>query len=595
MITHQDLRKAFSEFWEQQGHKLAEPAPLVLNNDPTTLFNSSGMQQLIPYLQGEKHPQGKKLYNIQPCFRAVDIDEVGDNRHTTFFEMMGNWSLGEYFKKEQLPLFWKFLTQNLQLPKEKLYVTVFEGTGNVPKDTESYEIWQSLGIPEDRIFFYGVDKNWWSRSGPPDKMPAGEIGGPDSEVFYDFGTPHNKKYGATCHPNCECGRFLEIGNSVFIQYRKKDDGSLEELPQRNVDFGGGLERILAAQNNNPDVFQTDVFEKIIKSIEETTQTKYEGENQSAMRIIADHLKAATFMIVEGTTPSNKEHGYILRRLLRRSAIKIRQLTGKFDTRNFAFIARQVLSTYEDIYFNIQKDEAKITAIIDSEMERFSTSIDNGLRHINKLVTIDGKAAFDLYQNFGFPLELTEELAQEKGTHIDKDQFRSEFDKHREQSRTASAGKFKGGLADHSEQVIKYHTATHLIHQALFDVLGNDIRQEGSNITGERLRFDFSTSKKPTKEDMQKVQEITQSKIDDGLPMTFTMMPRDEAFQIGARSFFKEKYPEQVKIYYIGKDLKSAYSKEFCGGPHVKNTQEIGTITIYKFEKIGSNLYRIYAK
>lgn len=597
MKSHLELRKAFVDFWEAHGHKLATPAPLVLTNDPTTLFNSSGMQQLIPNLQGEPHPQGVKLFNIQPCFRAVDIEEVGDNRHTTFFEMMGNWSLGDYFKKEQLPWFWEFLTVNLKLPKEKLYVSIFEGDKNVPKDEESHQIWQSLGIPEDHIFFYGVEKNWWSRSGTPEKMPPGEIGGPDSEVFYEFTqVEHDPKYGEKCHPNCDCGRFLEIGNSVFIQYRKKEDGTLEELPQKNVDFGGGLERILAAMEDDPDVFKTDIFSPIIEHIESLSQDAY-SKHSPQMRIVADHLKAATFMIAQGTVPSNKEHGYIVRRLIRRAVTKMHQAKFADSSTDLAKqISESVLDMYADVYFD-GVNKKSITTVIGDEVAKFLKTLHHGVREIEKIDQgkIDGKVAFDLYQNYGLPIELTEELLKEKGLMIDREQFRKEFEKHKELSRTASAGKFKGGLADHSEQVVKYHTATHLIHQALFDVFGNDIRQEGSNITGERLRFDFSTSAHPTKEDMKKVQEIVQKKVDADLPMTYKMMPREEAFKVGARSFFKEKYPEQVKVYYIGHDLESAYSKEFCGGPHVKNTSTVGHIEIYKFEKIGSNLYRLYAR
>ncbi len=613
--THQSLRKAFVDFWESKNHKEAPPAPLVLTNDPTTLFNSSGMQQLIPYLQGEPHPEGKKLYNIQPCFRAVDIDEVGDNRHTTFFEMLGNWSLGDYFKKEQLTWFWEFLTGELKLDKDKLVATYFGGGDennivvdkfgkkqNLPPDLESKQILLSLGISENHIKPYGFDKNWWSRSGPPNLMPAGEIGGPDSEIFYDFGGNlklHEKSgINTKCHPNCECGRFLEIGNSVFIQYRKKEDGTLEELSQKNVDFGGGLERFLAALNDNPDVFSTDIFLTIIQAIENETKKQYSDPgNQPAIRIIADHVKAAAFMIIQGISPSNKEHGYIVRRLLRRSTVKFGQLAGTYDVGSISKIARQVLNMYNNVYFN-KFDEltiTKVTETIDDEVARFSKSIDHGMKVIQKINSIDGKVAFDLYQNLGFPLELTEELALEKGLHIDVDQFRREFEKHRELSRTASAGKFKGGLADHSEQVVKYHTATHLIHQALFDIFGNDIQQEGSNITGARLRFDFSTRKNPTKEEIKKIEEIVKGKVNDRLPVSFIMMPREEAFKIGARAFFKEKYPEQVKVYYIGEIVDTAYSRELCGGPHVKNTSEVGPITIYKFEKIGNNLYRIYAK
>ncbi|MFA6080859.1 MAG: alanine--tRNA ligase [Patescibacteria group bacterium] len=594
MLTHVQLRKKYADFWKKNGHKEIPAIPLVPQNDPTTLFTGSGMQQLVPYLLGEPHPLGKRVFDIQPCFRSQDIEEVGDNRHTTFFEMMGNWSLGDYFKKEQLSWFWKFLTDELKLPKEKLYVTVFAGDkkNNLPPDEESIKVWKSLKISNDHIFQYGAEKNWWSRAGIPDNMPAGEPGGPDSEIFYEFEqVHHDKKFGEKCHPNCDCGRFLEIGNSVFMQYKKNSDGTFSDLPAMNVDFGGGLERMAAALNNNPDVFTTDLFSKIISEIEKTTGKKYEEANKSKMRIIADHLKGATFLIAGGVMPGNKEHGYVLRRLLRRSAIKMYELTdGK--TTDFSQIADNgVLATYDGsqgIERNKLKDE--VVAIIAEEIKKFNLSITKGLREIKKIDKVDGKIAFDLYQNFGFPYELTEELFREKGQMIDKKQFVTEFTKHKELSRSSSVGKFKGGLADQSEQTIKYHTVTHLLHQALFDTIGSSVRQEGSNITGERLRFDFYSINKPTSEQISQVEKIINGKIKESLPVEFKIVPKEEASKLGAKSFFREKYPDMVKVYFIGN-----YSKEFCGGPHVKNTSEIGKVQIYKFEKIGSNLFRIYAK
>ncbi|MFA6532873.1 MAG: alanine--tRNA ligase [Patescibacteria group bacterium] len=592
-LTHVQLRKKYSDFWKKNGHKEIPAIPLIPQNDPTTLFTGSGMQQLVPYLLGEPHPQGKRVFDIQPCFRSQDIDEVGDNRHTTFFEMMGNWSLGDYFKKEQLAWFWEFLTDELKLPKEKLYVTVFAGDkkNNLPPDDESIKVWKELGLPENKILKYGPDKNWWSRAGAPDNMPPGEPGGPDSEVFYEFTqVPHDRKFGDTCHPNCDCGRFLEIGNSVFMQYKKLQDGTFQELPAMNVDFGGGLERILAASDNDPDVFNTNVFQQIIRAIENESNKKYSDKvNQKAMRIIADHIKAAVFLIVQGVIPTNKEQGYVVRKLLRRVALKLKSLNGNYDIHSFSLIGRSVLSTYGN-YFNISADEATITNIIDDEMTRFSKSLDRGLREIKKIGKVDGKIAFNLYQNFGFPYELTEELFKEKGQEIDKKEFAKEFNQHKELSRSSSVAKFKGGLADHSAQTIKYHTATHLLHQALFDVVGKDIRQEGSNITTERFRFDFASSVKPTEEQIRQVEKIMNDKIKESLPVEFKIVPKEEALKLGAKSFFREKYPDMVKVYFVGD-----YSKEFCGGPHVKNTSEIGKVQIYKFEKIGSNLYRIYAK
>lgn len=609
MITHLVLRNIFSEFWRDRGHHEIPPIPLVPKDDPTTLFTGSGMQQLVPYLLGEPHPLGQKLYNIQPCFRSQDIDEIGDNRHTTFFEMMGNWSLGTYFKKEQLAWLMEFLVEKLQLPVEKLSVTVFKGEGNLPPDNESIKIWQSVfakynikAHPGERIFVYGSEKNWWSRAGSPKNMPVGEPGGPDSEVFYDFGpqlklhenSPYKDQH---CHVNCDCGRYLEICNSVFMQYQKVSDGTFQDLPKKNVDFGGGLERLLMAAQNSPDVFKIDVLGPIIKEVEKISGQTYE-QFPSQMRVVADHLKGAIFMITQGVLPSNKDRGYILRRLLRRSALKLHQLNVDIQKiSSFEPVVKIIIQLYENIYTK-KEDIELVEPIIKDELQRFGRSITKGLLEFKKITRFTGKVAFDFYQNYGFPLELFEELLKEQGKTINREEFRQEFEHHKQLSRTASAGKFKGGLADHSVQVLKYHTATHLLHQALFDVLGQDIRQEGSNITAERLRFDFSSSRKPTAEDIAQVQQNINEKIKEKLAVSFIIIPKEEAYRIGAKSFFREKYPEKVKVYYIGGSAGSpqtAYSKEFCGGPHVKNTGEIGKIEIYKTEKIGSNLYRVYAR
>lgn len=593
-INHIELRQKFQFFWQKRGHKEIPPISLIPKDDPTTLFTGSGMQPLVPYLLGQQHPLGEKLYNIQPCLRAQDIEEVGDNRHDTFFEMMGNWSLGNYFKKEQLTWFWEFLIKELGFEKNKLYVTVFAGDkkNNLPPDNESIQIWKNLGIKDDHIFKYGPEKNWWSRAGIPDNMPANEPGGPDSEVFYEFTQiKHNPRFGKTCHPNCDCGRFMEIGNSVFMEYKKMADGSFQELPKKNVDFGGGLERILAALNDNPDIFATDLYQPIISTLENTFQKNYQQEeNRQKMRIIADHLKAAIFLIKDGVLPSNKQQGYFLRRLLRRVAVKMFQLKGEtVNPSDFNSNINSVISIYQEIYFEV-KDAKKILPIISEEINRFNKTLKRGINILEKIEKPTGKQVFDLYQSYGFPKELTAELLKEKGLTFNQQEFNLEFEKHKNLSRTASAGMFKGGLADHSKQTIKYHTATHLIHQALFDVLGNHIRQEGSNITGQRLRFDFFSPQKPESSQIKLVEEIVNQKIKQALPVSFKIIPKDEAYKIGAKSFFREKYPDMVKVYFIGD-----YSKEFCGGPHVKNTKEIDKIEIYKFEKIGSNLYRIYAK
>ena len=571
-----EVREKYLKFFEAQGHKIIPPAPLVLENDPTTLFTSSGMQPLVPYLMGESHPEGKRLTDSQPCLRVHglddDIDDVGDNRHTTFFEMLGNWSLGNYFKKEQLPWLWEFLTKELKLPKAKLWVSVFEGSKDVPKDTESVEIWKKLGVPESRIVFYGDKKNWWSRSGPPSQMPPGEIGGPTSEVFYEFDSvSHDPKFGKKCHPNCDCGRFLEIGNSVFMVY-KKTEGGLEELPNKNVDFGGGLERLTAATNNDPDVFKIDIFQEIIAKIEEVTGKTYKG-HEPPMRIIADHVRAANALALSGIVPSNKLQGYVARRLIRRSVIMMKKLKSEVTGDDY----RRLTDKHEIV----------------EEVEKFNRTLDKGLREVAKIDKIDGRKAFDLYQSYGFPLEITEEIFKEKGQKIDKKEFKKEFDKHKEKSRSATAGVFKGGLADHSEEVMRLHTAHHLLLAALQKVIDPTIRQMGSNINAERLRMDFNFDRKLTEEEIKKVEDLIDSKVDEGLPVTKRIMPRVEAEKLGAQMEFSKKYPDHVTVYFIGNPA-DPFSLEFCGGPHVENTAELGHVKIIKTERVGSGVVRIYA-
>ena len=564
-MTSNEVREKYLKFFisAPRMHREIAPAPLVLEGDPTTLFTSSGMQPLIPYFKGEKHSKGKRLVDSQPSLRLQDIEEVGDNRHETFFEMLGNWSLGDYFKKEQIPWIFEFFTKELGLSKERLWVSVFEGNKDVPKDTETFEIWKSLGIPEERIVYYGVEKNWWSRSGSPNEMPVGEIGGPDSEIFFDFGTKHDPKYGEKCHPNCDCGRFLEIGNSVYIEYEKKEDGSLKELPQKNVDFGGGLERITMAVNNLQDVFQIDIYKPIISKIEKAVGKKYE-DNKKAFRIIADHIRASEALTGEGIIPSNKLQGYILRRLIRRAALKMRQL-------------------------GVSVTDLDISEVVGSEIGKFEKIIENG----TNLAKNPNIKPFDLYQSYGIPLEITEEIFAEsarKITSADRKEFEEEFEKHKELSRTSSSGMFKGGLADSSEEVTKLHTATHLLHASLRKILGEGVSQKGSNITYERLRFDFSHPQKLTDEELTKVEDLINLQIEKKLPVSFEVVSLDEAVKSGALHFFAEKYGEEVKVYTI-----EDFSREVCGGPHIKNTSEIGHVKIIKQEKVGSGLLRIYAK
>jgi len=564
-MTSNEIREKYLKFFisSPRAHREIVPAPLVLEGDPTTLFTSAGMQPLIPYLKGKGHPKGKRLVDSQPSIRLQDIEEVGDNRHITYFEMLGNWSLGDYFKKEQIPWIFEFFTKELNLPKEKLWVSVFEGYKNIPKDEESFVIWKKLGIPESRIFFYGVKNNWWNR-GEPFDMPVGEIGGPDSEIFFDFGLSHNPEYGRKCHPNCNCGRFLEIGNSVFMQYVKNADRSLSELSQKNVDFGGGLERITAAVNRDPDIFKIDIYQPQIKALEIIAGKKYgEGKAETkGFRVIADHLRAASVIAKEGVVPGNKLQGYILRRLIRRAGVKMHKL-------------------------QISASDLKISGTIGDEINKFEKILASGTRLARNM----NIKPFDLYQSYGIPLEITQEIFALQGRKItdkDRKEFEKEFNKHRESSRTASAGMFKGGLADTSEEVTKLHTTTHLLHASLRKVLDEGVSQKGSNITAERLRFDFSYPRKLTDEELTQAEDLINLQIAKDLPVSFKTMGLEAAIKLGALHFFAEKYGKQVKVYSIGD-----FSKEVCGGPHVTRTGKIGRVRIIKQEKTGADLIRIY--
>lgn len=608
-MTSQQVRDKYLTFFKDRGHVVIPPAPLVLENDPTTLFTSSGMQPLVPFLMGQHHPMGKRLADSQPSIRVQDIDEVGDNRHTTFFEMLGNWSLGDYFKAQQLPWIFEFVTskeKGLGLDPKRLYVSVFEGMGSVPKDEESISIWKAefnkVGIDAqvgERIFTYPAKKNWWSRSGTPEQMPSGEIGGPDSEVFFDFGQElgfHEQSVwkNEQCHPNCDCGRFMEIANSVFIQYVKKDDGTLEELPQKNVDFGGGLERMVAATNGNPDIFNIDVFSNLTPSIEKQVGKKYSDDPYS-FRIILDHIRAAVFLANSGVIPSNKAQGYIMRRLIRRAVLKARTLkNGVIEPNIFVNLAGDCVDQYGNIYFDSDSKQL-IKSVIFDEVNRFYTTLERGYAQVKKLNTISGDGAFDLYQTFGFPLEITIELFREKGQEIDVvDAFKKAYDAHQQQSRTASAGMFKGGLGGHSETEIKYHTATHLLHKALREVLGDEVHQAGSNITAERLRFDFTYPAKLTDDQKSKIEDIINEKISQDLAVTKIEMDKSIALSEGALAFFPEKYPAITSVYIIG-PVDNWYSKELCGGPHVSHTGEIGRVKIIKEESASAGVRRIYAK
>jgi alanyl-tRNA synthetase len=595
-----EVRKKYIEFFKSspRNHKEISPAPLVLQEDPTTLFTSSGMQPLVPFLMGKPHPEGKRLVDSQPSVRTVDIDEVGDNRHLTFFEMLGNWSLGNYFKEEQLNWFYTFLTKELRLNKDRLWVTVFEGNKQVPKDEESVKIWKKIGIPESRIGFYGADKNWWSRTGTPEQMPVGEIGGPDSEVFYDFGEEldyHKKSEfrSKECHINCDCGRYMEIGNSVFMQYKKVGKNKLEELPQKNVDFGGGLERIVAVVNHEPDIYKTDMFYPLVKIIEQNLSIKYDADQVSIrdFRIIADHIKAAVFITASGIRPGNKLQDYVLRRLLRRAVTKTYLRDKSFDSKKFNELVEMVFEIYPGYSKSMDRDE--ITNVINNEVRKFRATIERGFKELERIKNIDAKKAFDLYQTYGFPLEITKEIFSEKGQKIAEERFQKEFERHQEASRSMSAGVFKGGLADHSPEVVRLHTATHLLLASLRRVLGEHVVQKGQNITRERARFDFPNPQKLTTEQLKQVEDTINEIIQKDLPVNFKVMPKEEAFKTGAIHAFNEKYADTVKVYYVGDELEAAFSKEFCGGPHVSSTGDIGHVRIKKQDKIGAGLIRIY--
>lgn len=613
-MTANDIRQKYLDFFKAQAHAVLPSASLLPENDSTLLFTNSGMFPLVTYLAGAPHPAGNRLTNSQKCFRSEDINEVGDHRHNTFFEMLGNWSLGDYFKKEQLNWWFDFLVTELRLDPQRLYQTVYVGSadGKISRDQESTAVVQSifarfnieaelgpdtLGRGEDgpgveldfskqRIFAYR-DKNFWRRGDA-----VGELGGPDSETFYDTGRPHDLAFGPYCHPNCDCGRFLEIGNSVFMQYRQTETG-WEELEHKNVDFGGGLERLAMVVNKKESIFNTDLFSRVIAKISDLSGLDYESaDNSKAFEIIADHVKAATFIVGDdsGLAPSNTDQGYIVRRLLRRSIRYGRQLNITADNW-LSSVAAVVINDYADVYPELHRNQDFIKETFNQEELKFKRTLEKGLLEFNKIKTpeISGTVAFNLYQSYGFPLEITEELAAEKGLKVDKVGFAAEFTKHQELSRTASAGKFKGGLADSSEATTRLHTAAHLLLEALRRVLGSEVFQKGSNITAERLRFDFSHDTKMTPEEIAQVEEIVNQVIVQELPVTYSEMTLAEAREQGAMGVFDSKYDERVRVYQI-----ADFSKEICGGPHVTNTKELGHFRIVKEESSSAGVRRIKA-
>lgn len=617
------VREKYLAFFEKRGHTIVPSASLVPENDPTTLFTGSGMQPMVPFLLGEPHPLGTRIADSQKCFRAEDIDEVGDNRHTTFFEMLGNWSLGDYFKREQLRWSFEFMTdkeEGLGLDPERLYVTVFAGDAenDLLADDTSIEIWKGLfgekdidakfvelgteerggekGMQGGRIFSYGAKENWWSRAGTPTTMPAGEPGGPDSEVFYEFeDVEHDTRFGEHCHPNCDCGRFLEIGNSVFMQYRKREDGTFEHLPKENVDFGGGLERLTAATLGTSDVFAIDTLRGVIRAIEERAVGSYEEvEYMESYRVVADHIRGVVFMIADGVEPSNTERGYVARRLIRRAVRHMRHVSERMT---LADLVSVVVGLYGDTYPDVERAQEEVERIVRGEEEKFGATLERGLREFEKRIegveTLSGKDAFELFSTYGFPVDMTEELAAERGKAIDREAFEKEFALHREVSRAGAEKKFQGGLADHSEMSVKYHTATHLLHAALRHVLGEHIEQKGSNITPDRLRFDFTHDEKLSDEEKQQVEDFVNMSIDDALPVMCEEKPLEEARTEGALGVFGEKYADTVKVYRVGEREKPV-SLEICGGPHVENTSELGHFRIKKEEASSAGVRRIKA-
>jgi alanyl-tRNA synthetase len=642
-MTGNDIRKKYLDFMVLNGHAVIPSAALIPDNDPTTLFTGSGMQPMVPYLLGEDHPKGTRLTDSQKCFRAEDIDDVGDNRHTTFFEMLGNWSLGDYFKEEQIAWISAFLLDEIKINPENFYVTAFQGNDSlgIPKDTEAVNMWQNIfaqrglsnGVGEmgsaaeagekgmkegQRIFYYDAKENWWSRAGIPEKMPVGEIGGGDSEMFYDFGTKHDSNFGTHCHPACDCGRFMEIGNNVFMKYIKTQEG-FEELPKHNVDFGGGLERITAAANNEGDVFKIDLLWTVIEQIQELSNKSYD-DHLEEFRIITDHIRGAVFMIGDGIKPGNTEQGYFVRRLLRR-AVRYADIleipAGKFQD-----LAESVIDIYSQHYSSLLTEKETIKHAILVEEEQFRKTLENGLKQFNKISLqihvktklVDGKKvlddskplvkkkaisaqnAFDLFTTYGFPIELTEEIAKEKDIVIDREGFEVLMDEHRQKSRAGAEQKFKGGLADNSEIVVQFHTSTHLMLAALRHFLGDHIHQAGSNITGERLRFDFTHPEKVDKETLDKIETWVNSAIQTGGEVTTELMSKATAEKDPTvEGSFWDRYPDEVKVYTItGKD-GTVFSRELCGGPHVKKLTDIsGVFTIKKEESSSAGVRRIKA-
>ena len=579
-----NLKDLYIDFFVSKGHRQIPSAPVVPENDPSVLFNTAGMQPLIPYLMGQPHPYGTRLVDYQKCIRTNDLDSIGDKTHHTFFEMLGNWSLGDYFKKESISYSFEFLTKVLNIPLERLAVTVFKGEGNIPKDDISAEVWKSLGISEDRIAYLGVEDNFWI---------AGETGpcGPDTEIFY---FRSDDEIPSKFDPKDD--RWVEIWNNVFMEFYKDNSGNITELPKKNVDTGMGYERVVAVLEGVDDNYLSSVWINIIKKIEELSKYSYE-ENPTSMRIIADHIRTAVFILGDeaGIKPSNTDQGYILRRLIRRAIRHAKKLEIDENSNWEVIIANMIIDKYAKYYHELTKNKEIILEGLTNEKIKFNKTLAKGLKEFEKITshldnkTLNKDLAFKLYDTYGFPIELTVELADEQGINVDVEGFKEKFKAHQELSRTASSGKFKGGLAGDSEKEIKYHTATHLLNAALKVVVDKNVHQKGSNITSERMRFDFSCDHKLTDEEKQKTEDLVNKWISEGLDVTVTEMSKEEALKSGAECMFIEKYPDIVTVYSIG-DI----SKELCGGPHVKNTSELGKFKIVKEEASSAGVRRIKA-
>ncbi len=583
-MTAFELRRKYIEFFKEHGHKEIPSSPVVPENDPTVLFTTAGMHPLVPYLLGEPHPEGKRLTDYQKCIRTGDIEDVGDNSHLTFFEMLGNWSLGDYFKDESIHMSYELLDKVLGFDMNKISVTCFEGEGDIPRDDEAASYWVDAGIPKERIYFLGRKHNWWG--------PAGETGpcGPDTEIFYDTG---KEPCSPNCDPSCSCGKYLEIWNNVFMQYNKTKEGKYEPLKQKNVDTGMGLERVIGLLEGKNSVYETELFEAEISKIKELSKVY----NEQSARIIADHLRTSIFMIIDGVRPSNVDQGYILRRLLRRAIRHMRKIELDANLVNILVETFIDKALYE-MYPETTKNKETIIEVIVQEKDKFIKTLENGEKEFNKNAQkakeegtnkLSGEVVFRLYDTFGFPPEMTLELANENGLTFDMEEFNKLFKEHQDKSRAGAEQKFKGGLADHSEQTTAYHTATHLLHKALQIVLGPHATQKGSNLTAERLRFDFANPAKLTPEELKKVEDIVNEQIQRDLKVTCEEMSLDEARESGATGLFENKYGEKVKVYTIGD-----FSKEICGGPHVEHTGDMGHFKIIKEEAVSSGIRRIKA-